>query len=82
VEERVYFFGKVKKNKKFFWVNGALGSFIFYYFVRKIQIIYNVDPSTDAYGLMGATYYGLGLGFIFGIKFIDLDRLISLFKKK
>ena len=72
----------MRKINKFFFLNGFLGSFIFFYFVRKIQTIYNVDPSTDAYGLMGAAYYGLVLGFIFGIKFIDVEKLISFFKKK
>jgi hypothetical protein len=72
----------MKKINKFFFLNGFIGSFTFYYFVRKIQSNYNVDPSTDAYGLMGAAYYGLLLGFVFGIKFIDLEKLISFFKKK
>lgn len=72
----------MKKNKIFFLLNGSVGALIFYYFVRKIQYINNVDPTSDPYGLMGAAYYGLGLGFVFGIKFIDIEKLISLFKKK
>ena len=47
-------FGKIKSNKimnKFFLINGLIGSAIFYYFVRKIQIYYNVDISVDGYGL-------------------------------
>ena len=72
----------MRKINKFFFLNGLLGSFVFYYFVRKIQTMYNVDPSSDAYGLMGVAYYGLVLGFLFGIKFIDIEKLISFFKKK
>ena len=70
------------KNLKFFFLNGAVGALIFYYFVRKIQTNYNVDPSIDPYGLMGAAYYGLILGFIFGVKFVDIEKIISFFKKK
>ena len=68
--------------KKFFFINGLIGSAIFYYFVRKIQIYYDVDISVDGYGLAGAAWYGIGLGFIFGVKFIQIDEIISFFKKK
>jgi hypothetical protein len=67
---------------KFFLINGLIGSAIFYYFVRKIQIYYNVDISVDGYGLAGAAWYGIGLGFIFGVKFINIEDIISFFKKK
>ena len=66
----------------FFLINGLIGSAIFYYFVRKIQIYYNVDISVDGYGLAGAAWYGIGLGFIFGVKFINIEDIISFFKKK
>tara|TARA_A100001011_G_scaffold237993_1_gene245947 strand:+ start:16773 stop:16982 length:210 start_codon:yes stop_codon:yes gene_type:complete len=68
--------------KKFFLINGLIGSVIFYYFVRKIQIHYDVDISVDGYGLAGAAWYGIGLGFIFGVKFIKIEEIISFFKKK
>ena len=68
--------------KKFFLINGLIGSVIFYYFVRKIQIHYDVDISVDGYGLAGAAWYGIGLGFIFGVKFIDLKKIIAFFKRK
>ena len=64
---------------KFFLINGLIGSAIFYYFVRKIQIYYNVDISVDGYGLAGAAWYGIGLGFIFGVKFINIEDIISFF---
>ena len=69
-------------NMKFIFLNGSIGAFLFYYFVRKIQTYYNVDPSIDPWGMMGAAYYGLFLGFIFGIKFVDSKKIISYFKKK
>mgnify|MGYP000220808309 CR=1 FL=1 len=72
----------MRKIDKFFWINGLLGALLFYYFVRKIQISNSVDPSVDPFGLMGAAYYGLGLGFIFGIKFIDLKKIIAFLKRK
>ncbi len=59
-----------------------MGSGIFYYFIRKIQNINSIDPSSDPFGLMGAAYYGIILGFIFGIKFIDLKKIIKFFKKR
>ena len=59
--------------KKYFLINGLIGSAIFYYFVRKIQIYYDVDISIDGYGLAGAAWYGIGLGFIFGVKFIKIE---------
>ena len=68
--------------KKFFLIKGLIGSAIFYYFVRKIQIYYDVDISIDGYGLAGAAWYGIGLGFIFGVKFIKIEEIISFFKKK
>tara|TARA_Y100000992_G_C21263899_1_gene492849 strand:+ start:2004 stop:2213 length:210 start_codon:yes stop_codon:yes gene_type:complete len=68
--------------KKYFLINGLIGSAIFYYFVRKIQIYYDVDISIDGYGLAGAAWYGIGLGFIFGVKFIKIEEIISFFKKK
>lgn len=40
----------------------------------------NVDPSIDPFGLMGAAYYGIILGFVFGIKFIDIKKIILFFK--
>ena len=54
------------KFKRYTIINGAIGALIFYYFVRKVQIYYEVDVSIDGYGLAGAAWYGLGLGFIFG----------------
>ena len=72
----------MKRIDKFFWLNGAIGALLFYYFVRKIQNHNSIDPSNDPYGLMGAAYYGLGLGFIFGVKFIDLKKIIAFFKRK
>ena len=49
MEELEYFFGKIKlkmkKINKFFFINGLAGSLIFYYFVRKIQIYYEVDAN-------------------------------------
>ena len=68
--------------KKYYLINGLIGSAIFYYFVRKIQIYYDVDISIDGYGLAGAAWYGIGLGFIFGVKFIKIEEIISFFKKK
>ncbi len=68
--------------KKNFLINGLIGSSIFYYFVRKVQIHYDVDISVDGYGLAGAAWYGIGLGFIFGVKFIKIEEIISFFKKK
>ena len=84
--EVVYFFGKTKNNKmkkfrKYLIVDGLVGSAIFYYFVRKIQVYYNVDVSSDGYGLAGAAWYGIGLGFIFGVKFIRIKDIISYLKK-
>ena len=81
------FFGKIKKLemkkiRKYFLIDGLIGSAIFYYFVRKIQIFYDVDISIDGYGLAGAAWYGLGLGFVFGVKFIRVNELIAFFKKK
>ena len=61
----------MKKTRKYFLIDGLIGSAIFYYFVRKIQIFYDVDISVDGYGLAGAAWYGLGLGFVFGVKFIE-----------
>lgn len=77
-----FFSGEMRKINKFFWINGFLGSGIFYYFIRKIQNINNVDRSSDPFGLMGAAYYGIILGFVFGIKFIDLKKIITFFKKR
>jgi len=31
--------------------------------------------------LAGAAWYGIGLGFIFGVKFIRIQYLINFFKK-
>ncbi len=79
------FFGrinlKMKKINKFFLINGIIGSLIFYYFVRKIQTHYEVDISSDGYGLAGALYFGAGLGFVFGVKFIRIQEIINYFKK-
>ena len=79
------FFGrinlKMKKINKFFLINGIIGSLIFYYFVRKIQNHYEVDISSDGYGLAGALYFGAGLGFVFGVKFIRIQEIINYFKK-
>tara|TARA_B100001989_G_C24438893_1_gene412895 strand:+ start:309 stop:527 length:219 start_codon:yes stop_codon:yes gene_type:complete len=72
----------MKKTRKYFLIDGLIGSAIFYYFVRKIQIFYDVDISVDGYGLAGAAWYGLGLGFVFGVKFIRINELISFLKKK
>tara|TARA_B100000965_G_C19572090_1_gene749601 strand:- start:698 stop:916 length:219 start_codon:yes stop_codon:yes gene_type:complete len=72
----------MRKIRKYFLIDGLIGSAIFYYFVRKIQIFYEVDISIDGYGLAGAAWYGIGLGFIFGVKFIRINELISFFKKK
>ncbi len=83
-EVRVYFFGKIRekmKIRKYFLIDGLIGSAIFFYFVRKIQKYYEVDISIDGYGLAGAAWYGLGLGFIFGLKFINIEELITYFKK-
>ena len=46
----------MKKINKFFFLNGVIGSLIFYYFVRKIQTYYEVDISIDGYGLAGAVF--------------------------
>ena len=54
---------------------------IFYYFVRKIQTYYEVDISIDGYGLAGAAWYGVGLGFVFGVKFIRIQEIIDYFRK-
>ena len=70
------------KIRKYFLVDGLIGSAIFFYFVRKVQTYYDVDISVDGYGLAGAAWYGIGLGFIFGIKFIRLKEIIAFFKKK
>ena len=72
------------KNKfnRYTIINGAIGALIFYYFVRKVQIYYEVDVSIDGYGLAGAAWYGLGLGFIFGLRFIRIEELISFLKRK
>ena len=71
----------MRKIDKFFFLDGLVGSVIFYYFVRKIQNYYEVDISIDGYGLAGAAWYGIGLGFIFGIKFINIEEIITYFKK-
>ena len=71
----------MKTFKKFILINGLIGSIIFYYFVRKIQIFYDVDISIDGYGLAGAMWYGAGLGFIFGLKFIRVEEILDFFKK-
>ena len=71
-----------EKIRKYFLIDGLIGSAIFYYFVRKIQIFYDVDISIDGYGLAGAAWYGLGLGFVFGVKFIRVNELIAFFRKK
>ena len=67
---------------KFFFINGFIGSLIFYYFVRKIQTYYEVDISIDGYGLAGAIWYGVGIGFVFGVKFIRIEEIINYFRKK
>ena len=72
---------KVKKISKYFFINGIIGSLIFYYFVRKIQTHYEVDISIDGYGLAGAIWYGVGIGFVFGIKFIRIEEIINYFRK-
>ena len=54
---------------------------IFYYFVRKIQTYYEVDISIDGYGLAGAVWYGVGLGFVFGVKFIRIQEIINYFRR-
>ena len=71
----------MRKIDKFFFIDGLIGSLIFYYFVRKIQNYYEVDISIDGYGLAGAAWYGIGLGFIFGVKFIRLKEIIAFIKK-
>ena len=70
----------MRKIDKFFFLDGLVGSVIFYYFVRKIQSYYEVDISIDGYGLAGAVWYGIGLGFIFGVKFIRIQEIINYFK--
>jgi len=70
----------MKKINKFFFINGLIGSLIFYYFVRKIQTHYEVDISVDGYGLAGV-WYGVGIGFVFGVKFIRIEEIINYFKK-
>ena len=70
------------KFKRYTIINGAIGALIFYYFVRKVQIYYEVDVSIDGYGLAGAAWYGLGLGFIFGLRFIRIEELFSFLKRK
>ena len=72
----------MRKIDKIIFLDGLVGSVIFYYFVRKIQNYYEVDISIDGYGLAGAAWYGIGLGFIFGVKFIRLKEIIAFFKKK
>ena len=83
--EQEFFFGgiklKGKKINKFFFINGIIGSLIFYYFVRKIQTYYEVDISIDGYGLAGAVWYGVGLGFVFGVKFIRIQEIINYFRR-
>ena len=71
----------IKKINKFFFINGFIGYLVFYYFVRKIQTYYEVDISIDGYGLAGAVWYGIGLGFVFGVKFIRIQEIIRYFKK-
>ena len=71
----------MKKINKFFFINGIIGSLIFYYFVRKIQTYYEVDISIDGYGLDGAVWYGVGLGFVFGVKFIRIQEIINYFRR-
>ena len=71
----------MKRINKFFFINGLIGSLIFYYFVRKIQTYYEVDISIDGYGLAGAVWYGAGLGFVFGVKFIRIQEIIDYFRK-
>ena len=61
----------------FFYGTSYLASLIFYYFVRKIQTYYEVDISIDGYGLAGAVWYGAGLGFVFGVKFIRIQEIIN-----
>ena len=70
------------KIRKYFLIDGLIGSAIFFYFVRKVQTYYDVDITVDGYGLAGAAWYGIGLGFIFGVKFIRLKEIIAFFKKK
>ena len=70
-----------KEINKFFFINGIIGSLIFYYFVRKIQTYYEVDISIDGYGLAGAVWYGAGLGFVFGVKFIRIQEIINYFRR-
>ena len=50
-------------------------------FVRKIQTYYEVDVSIDGYGLAGAVWYGVGLGFVFGVKFIRIQEIINYFRR-
>ena len=71
----------MKKINKFFFINGFIGSLVFYYFVRKIQTYYEVDISIDGYGLAGAVWYGIGLGFVFGVKFNRVQEIIRYVKK-
>ena len=71
----------MKKINKLFFINGFIGSLVFYYFVRKIQTYYEVDISIDGYGLAGAVWYGIGLGFVFGVKFIRVQEIIRYLKK-
>ena len=49
-------------------------SAIFYYFVRKIQIFYDVDISIDGW-VSWCCMVRIGLGFVFGVKFIELIAL-------
>ena len=67
--------------RKYFFIDGIIGSCIFYYFVRKIQIYYGVNIEIDGYGLAGAAWYGVGLGFVFGVKFIRVNEIISFLEK-
>ena len=71
----------MRKIDKFFFLDGLVGSVIFYYFVRKIQTYYEVDISIDGYGLAGAAWYGVGLGFVFGVKFIRIQEIINYFRR-
>ena len=66
--------------RKYFFIDGIIGSCIFYYFVRKIQVHYGVNIEIDGYGLAGV-WYGIGLGFIFGVKFIRVNEIINYFRK-
>ena len=45
------------------------------------EIYYEVDISIDGYGLAGAVWYGVGLGFVFGVKFIRIQEIINYFRR-